>query len=125
MGIKQSKINRQQAIDAGEKTYISATICKHCQSYERYVSNSSCVQCTKIRTINRDSEIAFKYNHSKKGKKTRKNWRRSKVNHAIQNKWVKKDYVKWPDKYKDRFLKHNYGITIDQYNEMFNKQNGC
>jgi hypothetical protein len=42
----QSRINRLKAIENGEKKYISATSCKTCGSYERYVCNKSCSPCT-------------------------------------------------------------------------------
>jgi hypothetical protein len=42
----QSRINRLQAIEQGEKKYMSSTPCKTCGSYERYVSNKSCAPCS-------------------------------------------------------------------------------
>jgi hypothetical protein len=39
--------NRLQAIEEGKKTYEGSTACKHCGSYEKYVSISSCAPCLK------------------------------------------------------------------------------
>ena len=39
--------NRLKAIEEGKKTYIGSTACKHCGSYEKYVSTSSCAPCLK------------------------------------------------------------------------------
>ena len=39
--------NRLQAIEEGKKTYEGSTSCKHCGSYEKYVSTSSCAPCLK------------------------------------------------------------------------------
>jgi 5-methylcytosine-specific restriction endonuclease McrA len=37
--------NRQKAIEDGKKTYIGSTACKHCGSYEKYVSSYGCYPC--------------------------------------------------------------------------------
>ena len=42
----QSRKNRLKAIEEGKKTYTSETICKHCGSYEKYVSTSNCAPCS-------------------------------------------------------------------------------
>lgn len=44
---KISAENRAKAIEKGKKTYIGSTACKHCGSYEKYVSTSSCAPCLK------------------------------------------------------------------------------
>jgi 5-methylcytosine-specific restriction endonuclease McrA len=43
----QSRKNRLKAIEEGKKIYIGDTFCKHCGSYEKYVSTSSCFPCAK------------------------------------------------------------------------------
>jgi len=40
-----SRSNRLQAIEEGKKTYIGSTACKHCGSYEKYVSSYGCYPC--------------------------------------------------------------------------------
>ena len=40
-----SRSNRLQAIEEGKKTYIGSTACKHCGSYEKYVSSYNCAPC--------------------------------------------------------------------------------
>lgn len=39
------RVNRQKAIDEGKKTYLGSTACKHCGSYEKYVSSYGCYPC--------------------------------------------------------------------------------
>jgi hypothetical protein len=39
--------NRLRAIEEGKKTYEGSVACKHCGSYEKYVSISSCAPCLK------------------------------------------------------------------------------
>lgn len=45
--------------------------------------------------------------------------------HKEKNNKVSKDrYRSRPEEYKDAFLKHRYGLTLEQYNEMLAKQQG-
>jgi hypothetical protein len=41
-----SRSNRLKAIEEGKKTYIGSTACKHCGSYEKYVSSYNCSPCS-------------------------------------------------------------------------------
>ena len=63
------------------------------------------------------------YNH----KKYQKKWRDS--HKEEKKKWYKRNRHKYQTKYKDRqraqCLIKKYGITVEQYNELFLKQNGC
>lgn len=38
--------------------------------------------------------------------------------------WAKEDRLRNPDKYRDKDLQRHYGITLDEFNEMLEKQNG-
>ncbi len=38
---------------------------------------------------------------------------------------VREDYKKNKDKYRNWTLKKNFGIDLNEYREMFNRQNGC
>jgi len=40
-----SRSNRLKAIEEGKKTYTSSTACKHCGSYEKYISSYGCFPC--------------------------------------------------------------------------------
>ena len=84
-----SRKNRLHAIEQGLKFYISDTLCRKCGTKEKYVSNSSCVQCTKQRTLNRDKEIYKKYITSEKGRDWLKQYRKTESYKHIQNKWSK------------------------------------
>ena len=44
-GYTQKSAAREEAIKEGKKTYIGSTACKHCGSYEKYVSSYNCVPC--------------------------------------------------------------------------------
>jgi 5-methylcytosine-specific restriction endonuclease McrA len=73
----QSRINRLKAIENGEKKYISATSCKTCGSYERYVCNKSCSPCTiksGLEKLNNE-ELMKPYRTKEKKKKKLDNWR--------------------------------------------------
>ena len=45
-GYTQKSSAREKAIEEGKKTYTSSTPCKHCGSYEKYVSSYGCYPCT-------------------------------------------------------------------------------
>jgi len=44
-GYTRKSAAREEAIKEGKKTYKSSTPCKHCGSYERYVSSYNCSPC--------------------------------------------------------------------------------
>ena len=46
-----SRNNRLKAIEEGKKTYIGSTACKHCGSYEKYVSSYGCFPCNHKRGV--------------------------------------------------------------------------
>jgi hypothetical protein len=85
-----SRKNRLQAIEEGLKFYTSDTTCKKCGTKEKYVSNSSCVQCAKQRILNRDKEIHKKYITSEKGREWLKQYRKTDSYRDIQNRWCRK-----------------------------------
>jgi hypothetical protein len=63
------------------------------------------------------------YNH----KEYQKQWR--ETHKEYKKTWFQKHKEKYKKKYKESqknsFLVKNYGISIEQYNELFLKQNGC
>jgi 5-methylcytosine-specific restriction endonuclease McrA len=58
-----SKINRDTALQNGEKIYESVTSCKKCGSFSRYVSSYGCVSCNIEKNIHKlyDKELLQKY----------------------------------------------------------------
>jgi hypothetical protein len=44
-GYTQKSVAREESIKEGKKTYIGSTSCKHCGSYEKYVSTCGCAPC--------------------------------------------------------------------------------
>jgi len=53
MDKKLAKKNRDQAILEGKKTYIGSSACKHCGSYEKYVTTYSCYHCNHKKGVER------------------------------------------------------------------------
>ncbi len=51
--MKRLNQNRLQSIEEGKKTYIGSTACKHCGSYEKYVSSYGCYPCNYKRGVER------------------------------------------------------------------------
>jgi 5-methylcytosine-specific restriction endonuclease McrA len=92
------RINRLKALEEGKKTYTGSTACKHCGSYEKYVSSYGCYPCnykkgvekllsgscegymTKERwAVNRERRREDIREHQKKYQKTEK----GRVNQAV------------------------------------------
>ena len=72
--------NRLKAIEEGKKTYIGSTACKHCGSYEKYVSISSCAPCLKKKGLEKlNNEDLMKPYRTKE-----------KVNNKTYRYWAKK-----------------------------------
>ena len=85
-----SRQNRLKAIEEGSTTYISGTACKHCNTAEKYVKNSSCVECTTIRTKQRDPSVFKKYIKSEKGQLFLKEFRKSSTHKQTQQRWLER-----------------------------------
>lgn len=66
-------------------------------------------------------EYSKRYNIKNKDK--RQQYR--KENAEKRNEYNKKYYLDNPDKRRNHKLKHRYNISLDEYNIMFNNQNGC
>jgi 5-methylcytosine-specific restriction endonuclease McrA len=49
----QARKNRLKAIEEDKKTYIGSTACKHCGSYEKYVSSYGCYPCNYKKGVER------------------------------------------------------------------------
>jgi hypothetical protein len=60
---------------------------------------------------------------TQKDKETNKIWRAS---HKAQlNSAARRDYAAHPERMREKNLKKWYGITLADYNRMFEEQNGC
>ena len=59
------------------------------------------------------------YNH----KKYQKEWRES--HKKYKKEWFQKNKGRYKQRARNDHLIKTYGITIEQYNELFIKQNGC
>lgn len=128
----QSRKNRLRAIEECKKTYTSETICKHCGSYEKYVSTSNCAPCSiksgleKLNT----KELMELYRTKEKGKKRLDKWREEnpeKYKEQYKNNIAKQKcseyYHNNKDTVKNTYLQTNYGITLEDYNFLLEKQN--
>ena len=67
--------NRLQAIEEGKKTYEGSTVCKHCGSYEKYVSTSSCAPCLKKKGLEKLNNEELMKPYRTKEKKNNKTYR--------------------------------------------------
>jgi hypothetical protein len=128
----QSRINRLEAIEKGEKKYISSTPCKSCGKYERYVSNKSCTSCTiksGLEKLNND-ELMKPYRTKEKTKKKVDKWReenpekyQEQYKNSAAKQRSKKYYSDNKSILKNTYLQKNYGITIQDYNFLLEEQN--
>ena len=117
-----SRQNRLKAIEEGKLVYESGTQCKHCETYQKYVKNSQCVSCLKLKTSTRNPEVYSKYIKSDKGQEWLSGYRKTEVYRSTQNRYRRKDYQYNKNWYVNNNLKQNYGLTLEEYNEMLKKQ---
>lgn len=111
----QSRINRLNAIEQGEKKYMSITACKNCGSYERYVCNKTCAPCcikSGLEKLNND-ELMKPYRTKEKKQQYCEN-NREKVNN-IKRKYSKTQRGKAVNCEKTRryFARKQLGIPVD------------
>lgn len=83
-----SRESRKQALTEGKKRYHGRP-CIKCSGTEKYVSNSSCVACTKKSTTERGPEVWQKYIKSDKGREWKKEFRKSSTYKNVQNKYMR------------------------------------
>ena len=67
--------NRLKAIEEGKKTYEGSTSCKHCGSYEKYVSTSSCAPCAISRGLEKLNNEELMKPYRTKEKQSNKTYR--------------------------------------------------
>lgn len=126
----QSSINRRIAIDNGEGTY-EGSVCKHCGTTTKYVSNYGCKHCSVERGMKKlnDPELMAQYRTNEKKSVYRKN-NPDKIK-VIQKKYrdkpsvkerQKKYYQEHKKERKDVYLQKTYGISLQEYDEMLEKQ---
>jgi hypothetical protein len=81
--------NRMKALEEGKKTYIGSTACKHCGSYEKYVSSYNCAPCAikkGLEKLNNEELMSPYRTKDKQNKYYEKN--KEKIN-AIKKKYSK------------------------------------
>jgi DNA-binding transcriptional MerR regulator len=131
-GYTQKSAAREEAIKEGKKTYTSLNACKKCGSYERYVSNYTCAPCTiesGLEKLNNE-ELMKPYRTKEKVKKRLDIWReknpekyQEQYKNDIAKQKCKEYYHNNKDSVKNSYLKTNYGITLEDYNFLLEKQN--
>ncbi len=107
--------NRLQAIEEGKKTYEGSTACKHCGSYEKYVSTSSCAPCLKKKGLEKlNNEELMKPYRTKEKKQKYCEDNKEKVN-EIKRKYAKTERGKAVSCEKTRryLARKQLGIPID------------
>jgi len=84
-GYTQKSAAREEAIKNGEKTYIGSTACKHCGSYEKYVSNWACAPCTIKRGLEKlnNEELMKPYRTKEKQNNKTYRYRTKKFGEAL------------------------------------------
>jgi len=107
--------NRLKAIEEGKKTYIGSIACKHCGSYEKYVSTSSCAPCLKKKGLEKlNNEELMKPYRTKEKKQQYYENNRELVN-SIKRKYAKSERGKAVNCERSRryLARKKFGIPID------------
>ena len=114
-GYTQKSAAREEAIEKGKKTYIGNTSCKHCGSFEKYVSNWACAPCavkTGLEKLN-NGELMKPYRTKEKKQKYREN-NKEKIN-GIKKKYSQTERGKGVNCEKTRryLARKQLGIPVD------------
>ena len=107
--------NRLQAIKEGKKTYEGSTACKHCGSYEKYVSTSSCAPCLKKKGLEKlNNEELMKPYRTKEKKQKYCEDNKERVN-RIKRKYAKTERGKAVncESQRRRYARLKQGIPIE------------
>lgn len=110
-----SRSNRLQAIEEGKKTYIGSTACKHCGSYEKYVSSYNCAPCAIKKGLEKlSNEELMKPYRTKEKQKNYNKKNKEKVN-AIKRKYAKSERGKAvnSERQRRRYARLKQGIPIE------------
>jgi 5-methylcytosine-specific restriction endonuclease McrA len=107
--------NRLKAIEEGRKTYEGSTACKHCGSYEKYVSTSSCAPCLKKKGLEKlNNEELMKPYRTKEKKQKYCEDNKERVN-GIKRKYAKTERGKAVncERQRRRYARLKQGIPIE------------
>ena len=74
-GYTQKSSAREKAIEEDKKTYIGSVACKHCGSYEKYVSTWSCAPCAISRGLEKLNNEELMKPYRTKEKQSNKTYR--------------------------------------------------
>ena len=127
-----SRSNRLQAIEEGKKTYIGSTACKHCGSYEKYVSSYNCAPCAIKKGLEKlsNEELMKPYRTKEKQKKSTDRWRkenpekyRKQYKNEISRYKSREYYKNNKETVKNRYLERVYDISLEDYNFLLESQN--
>jgi hypothetical protein len=107
--------NRIKALEEGKKTYMGSTACKHCGSYEKYVTSYNCAPCAIKKGLEKlgNEELMRPYRtKEKQNNYYEKN--KEKVN-AIKKKYSKSERGKAvsAEKQRRRYARLKQGIPIE------------
>jgi hypothetical protein len=74
-------------------------------------------------------EVAKKYAQSEKGKAIRKKMRQTEQYKEMQRRWregggTAAEYQRNKDKYRDTYMRRTYGVSLEDYNQMTEQQQG-
>jgi hypothetical protein len=128
----QSSLNRKKAILENKKYYTSKTACPRCSSYEKYIINHSCRNCAILqgKTKLKNFELMAPYRSKEKKDKWRsKNKEKTQLiykkynNKTTTKQKLKEYYQKNKNNWKNNNLQKKYKISLDEYNDLLQKQN--
>jgi len=114
-GYTQKSAAREEAIEKGEKTYTSSTVCKKCGSCEKYVSTWSCAPCAIKSGLEKlNNEELMKPYRTKEKKKKYCEDNKEKVN-GIKKKYAKTERGKAVncERQRRRYARLKQGIPIE------------
>ncbi len=142
--VTKTNEDRLLAIEEGRKIY-SGSSCRKCGHTQRYVNGHSCINCLKQATTLRNPEISKRYNSSEEAKQRKvlraREWRaRQKTGKLApgqtyvdfnasdfktkeQLKYINERLIR-PTSRHQYDLKRKYGMTLDEYNQKYDDQNG-
>jgi hypothetical protein len=124
--------NRLQAIEEGKKIYIGSTACKHCGSYEKYVSSYNCAPCSIKKGLEKlsNEELMRPYRTKEKQKRKTQEWRENnqekyqkQYKNEIHRSKCREYYKNNKETLKNKYLERVYDISIEDYNLLLESQN--
>lgn len=101
--IKDREVAKQEG-----RLYYTGYPCKWCSNDQRYASNGHCIECTRYKNNEQRRDAGDKYAKSEKGRDQQKRAR-----------------AKYNTRRRDVVLQNMYGISLEEYNNLYLLQGEC